>query len=297
MMEQWVRRSNGAAALLLVICACVCSLLSRSVPAIYLKFFVNETSVFSSGLGPKFGLNSLFAITLSLAAAIHLYYAVYPRRLAVAIAAGGPRSLRILYLYTVLPSLHACVLVGVARIVNAWAIIAAVLLMIQVVTHIWIVDTAATKTLAPALAALMNLLLYISFWVLVWIASTEEVTMTLALFCATTFVTIGLHVYVGFCTFSLPWAHGVVREFVFMATFVGLQLLCIGGWTVSHPSLSTSISNQVAGAISGLYVVFVGFVVHTAPRKRDAPPFDILADDDDQAHAAAAAGDSQSAAV
>jgi len=270
-MNSWVVRTNAAAAALLMVFAATCALLSRSAPDIYLKFYVNETSVFSSHLGNRFGLNYLFTITLSVAAAIHIYHACRPACLVDALRKTRSRPLRIVYLYAVLPAIHACVLVGVAKVQDAWCVIAAVLLMIEIVTHLWVVDVKQHKSVAAALATGLNLMLYVAFWMLVWIASTRENVVALALFCATIILTIILHVYIGFCLNSSRWTQDVVREIVFVACLVGIQLLCIVGWTVSHPSLSDRITRAVAGAVSGLYVVFVTYLVATAPTKYDEP--------------------------
>lgn len=297
-MESWVRRTNTAAAILLILVAVICAVLSRSAPDIYLKFYVNETAVLSSRLGPKFGLSYLFAITLTVAAAIHAHHACRPFKLALALSNSNPRPLRIVYMYAVLPSIHACVLVGVARVQDAWCVIAAVLLMIQIVTHLWIVEVTRHKSIAAALTTGLNLVLYLAFWILVWVASTRENVVALALFCASVTLTVVTHVYIGCCSSPRAWTEDVVREIAFVACFVGIQLLCIVGWTASHSTLSKQTTSAVAWTVCGVYIMFVTYLATTAPKKVVVPcetirPARIRIDDEDDEYSENNAADDE----
>ena len=175
-VRQWVRETNLFAAFVLFSFCIVAVVFSSSGEhTVGLMLVANQTVVIETS---NLHVAAVFVGALSIQIVGHLVAACQAQSAAKAVLASEKLISKAVALVGSMPLMHAAVLVGVAHVIDAWAVFAVFVLVLLLLCMLYVYERHEDPSGDTVLPVALAIILYISFWVLVWASGKRDVYST-----------------------------------------------------------------------------------------------------------------------
>jgi hypothetical protein len=175
-VRRWVRETNLFAAFVLFLLCILATVFSSSGEhTVGLMLVANRTVVIETS---NLHVGAVFVGALSIQIVGHVVAACQSQAAAEAVLASEKLISKAAALVGSMPLMHAAVLVGVAHVIDAWAVFAIFALVLLVLCMLFVYERHDDLHGQTVLPVMLVMILYTAFWAMVWASGKRDMYST-----------------------------------------------------------------------------------------------------------------------
>ena len=168
-IKEWIRETNLLAVLVLFflgVLAAVFSIQDKVATSVDLKLVTNATTTKATS---RMHIGAVFVFAIFFQLLGHAISACKAGAIETKILNNDQMDSRAFALFMSFPLLHAAVLVGVAQVIDTWAVFSSFLITFLILLVMFIFEKGGERSkLVVYLTTLVIIIMYFTFWVLAW---------------------------------------------------------------------------------------------------------------------------------